>query len=134
MGKEFDFKSQICTDRFQSERPLALGLKPETADMTIIVGVFIGTNEDGTLAFDDVPNAHPPILKKDIPAWSLGRLVEIIDKCNFESFESDTWRKEAKKFCRYLLVSHSDDLIETSVELIETLIEKEYFNKEYLED
>lgn len=34
MGKEFDFKSQICTDRFQSERLLALGLKKETADMT----------------------------------------------------------------------------------------------------
>ena len=35
MGKDFDFKSQICTDRFQSERLLALGLKKETADMVI---------------------------------------------------------------------------------------------------
>ena len=30
---EFNFKSQVCTDRIQSERLLALGLKKETADM-----------------------------------------------------------------------------------------------------
>lgn len=30
---EFNFKSQICTDKNQSERLLALGLKPKTADM-----------------------------------------------------------------------------------------------------
>ena len=64
---DFNFNSQICTTKEQSERLLSLGLKKETADMTIL-GVFIGTNEDGTLDFEDVPNAHPPILKKDIPA------------------------------------------------------------------
>ena len=32
---EFNFKSQICTSREQSERLLALGLKKETADMCI---------------------------------------------------------------------------------------------------
>ena len=30
---DFNFKSQICTTREQSERLLALGLKKETADM-----------------------------------------------------------------------------------------------------
>ena len=30
---EFNFKSQICTSREQSERLLALGLKKEPADM-----------------------------------------------------------------------------------------------------
>ena len=33
METKFNFKSQICTDRNQSERLLALGLKKETADM-----------------------------------------------------------------------------------------------------
>ena len=33
METKFNFKSQVCTDRFQSERLLALGLKKETADM-----------------------------------------------------------------------------------------------------
>lgn len=31
---EFNFKSQICTTREQSERLIALGIKKETADMT----------------------------------------------------------------------------------------------------
>lgn len=33
METKFNFKSQICTSREQSERLLALGLKKETADM-----------------------------------------------------------------------------------------------------
>ena len=31
--KEFNFNSQVCTDKVQSERLVALGLKKETADM-----------------------------------------------------------------------------------------------------
>ena len=34
METKFNFNSQVCTSREQSERLLALGLKPETADMT----------------------------------------------------------------------------------------------------
>ena len=33
METKFNFKSAICTSRVQSERLLALGVKPETADM-----------------------------------------------------------------------------------------------------
>ena len=33
METKFNFNSQICTTREQSERLLALGLKKETADM-----------------------------------------------------------------------------------------------------
>lgn len=33
---KFNFTSQICTSREQSERLLALGLKAETADMRYI--------------------------------------------------------------------------------------------------
>ena len=32
---EFNFKSQICTSREQSEKLLALGLKKETADFPV---------------------------------------------------------------------------------------------------
>ena len=35
MKTKFNFNSQICTNKIQSERLLALGLKKETADMTI---------------------------------------------------------------------------------------------------
>ena len=130
---EFNFKSSVCTSREQSERLLALGLKKETADMEIH-----NFKDDEQETFE-IGYANKGYMEPEfaeivdcLPAWSLGRLVEIINKCNFESFESERWKKEAKKFCRYVLVSYSDDLIETSVEIIEALIEKGYFNKEYL--
>ena len=41
MKTKFNFNSQICTTREQSERLLALGLKKETADM-FIVGKYMG--------------------------------------------------------------------------------------------
>ena len=141
METKFNFNGQICTSRSQSERLLALGLKKETADMTI-VGVFLGTNEDGTMAFEDVPNAHPPMLRKDIPAWSLHRLINIcpyviqtlpalhltmtsdsVFYCtedNNEEFE--------KSFSRF--TNMYDNFIET----IEWLINEGYFNNEYLEE
>ena len=133
---EFNFKSSVCTSKEQSERLLALGLKKETADMTI-VGVFIGTNEDGTLAFDDIPNAHPPILKKDIPAWSLHRLIEMMPKSIH--FENEDWYKiiynnsvcyQRGQFsiCR----SCKGDLYEDIANCIKWLIKEGYFNKEYL--
>ena len=128
---EFNFKSTICTDINQSKRLLALGLKKETADcMTITKSNYVKHQPRVVFDYDDVLANTSGF--EVIPAWSLGRLVEIINKCNFESFESETWRKEAKKFCRYVLVSYSDDLIETSIEIIEALIEKGYFPKEYL--
>lgn len=131
METKFNFKSQICTTVEQSERLLALGLKPETADCMIITkSNYVKHQPRVVFDYDDVLANTSGF--EVIPAWSLGRLVEIINKCNFESFESETWRKEAKKFCRYVLVSYSDDLIETSIEIIEALIEKGYFNKEYL--
>ena len=52
---EFNFKSQICTSRSQSERLLALGLKKETADMRGVEGI------EHTRTY----------------AWSLHRLIEM---------------------------------------------------------
>ena len=133
MEKTLKFNSQVATSRVQSERLLALGLKKETADMEIH-----NFKDDAQETFD-IGYANKGYMEPEfaeivdcLPAWSLGRLVEIINKCNFESFESERWKKEAKKFCRYVIVSYSDDLIETSIEIIEALIEKGYFNKEYL--
>lgn len=58
-----EFNSQVCTTREQSLRLLELGLKPETADMYI---------------FDDEVYIGKPNVD-DIPAWSLHRLMEILD-------------------------------------------------------
>lgn len=69
--KEFNFNSQVCTDRFQSERLLALGLKPETADMRWErIGQMYGW----------YISAKTPYASSDIPAWSLHRLIEMMPK------------------------------------------------------
>lgn len=71
---QFNFKSQICTSREQSERLLALGLKKETADCVLPKK-------------DNLPPLVMPYDKASIyttlefiPAWSLGRLWELLDK------------------------------------------------------
>ena len=60
---EFNFNSQICTDRNQSERLLALGLKKETADMEL---AFSDSFRDGVIIL-----AGPIEEEDDFPAWSL---------------------------------------------------------------
>ncbi len=69
METNFNFKSQICTSREQSERLLALGLKPETADMYHWesegkIYTYVGQCSD----------------INGIPAWSLHRLIEMMPK------------------------------------------------------
>lgn len=72
-----NFKNNIATTREQSERLLALGLKPETADMCY------------NLYFASAPpeiNNYGADLYKDkrfIPSWSLSRLLEMMT-CSIE--------------------------------------------------
>lgn len=76
METNLKFNSAICTSREQSERLLALGLKKETADMSYANGA-------------ELPIPAPPIYCS-IPAWSLDRLIEILDiwhlDLNFHNF------------------------------------------------
>ena len=67
------FNSQICTSREQSERLLALGLKKETADMCHF---WHWESNDYSLLCASFEFAHRS--NKDIPAWSLGRLIEMV--------------------------------------------------------
>ena len=69
---EFNFKSQICTTREQSERLLSLGLKKETADMVLVPS----SRHDGS----DVIRVRKSYLMEEdaIHAWSLHRLIEMI--------------------------------------------------------
>lgn len=131
------FKSQIATTCKQSEKLLALGLKPETADMC-----YNGYFESLPLEI----NRNNAIQdKKYIPAWSLGRLIEMMpDKIKFHEFTEEFIIREKiplyiafddnKKLIYY---SHHlgiptgnifDDLVKT----ITGLISHGDFNKEYL--
>ena len=149
METKFNFKSQVCTDRFQSERLLALGLKKETADMCWTqeedgwgelqwycrVGTY--TQHDAEIGFFDY-----------IPAWSLSRLLCMLTSVIPLSEELPTFDTHA--FLRLYTVAVSyeyddydgDERILVSfngngffaavVDAIEWLIKEGYFNKEYL--
>ena len=76
MENNLKFNSAICTSCVQSERLLALGLKKETADMYWF---------DHALTEDYEDWRETPIYKDweewqeyGIPAWSLGRLIEML--------------------------------------------------------
>lgn len=77
-----NFESQICTTKEQSKKLLALGLREETADMTIHI-----KNDDGWYLtaepfyeWEDDMNTIPSLEETEpiLPAWSLGRLIEML--------------------------------------------------------
>ena len=128
METKFNFKSQICTSRVQSERLLALGLKKETADMR-----RPHYNEHTPWVIDerDCLNEHW------LPAWSLHRLIEMMPQSIYHNEEdwykiiynnSVCYQRGQYSICR----SCKGDLYEDFANCIEWLIKEGYFNKEYL--
>ena len=70
MENNLKFNSTICTSRVQSERLLALGLKKETADCALLPLTDKVTSVLVKPSTNDIKNT--------IPAWSLGRLLEML--------------------------------------------------------
>lgn len=66
-----NFTSQICTTKEQSERLLSLGLKKETADIRLRKN-HLGEWLPSTII-------ECPFNDWIFPAWSLHRLIEILD-------------------------------------------------------
>ncbi len=134
METKFNFKSQIATSRVQSERLLSLGLKKETADCYYwqendhIYGEATGVwhletldTEDTQEHFEYLDKYFGVCLADDeehyfIPAWSLGRLIEIT--------LNETWNEVA--------FERNVNPYEQMIKGIEWLIKEGYFNKEYL--
>lgn len=119
---EDKLKSQICTTVEQSQRLLALGLKPETADMALVEN-WDWSVEDGkyfTGEYFERPIDYVEDLKdKWIPAWSLHRLIQIY----------------RMKIIEFEKAEEIDHLYEILIKAIEIAIErgthsKEYFNHE----
>ena len=119
------FNSQICTTRSQSERLLALGLKKETADMTLQTSLDVCYTMSFQVAVEYFEDRHLPPHPTILPAWSLHRLLcllptEYTCDIDFQRIMQD-------------FVFGSQDMYDEMVSCIETLIEAEYFYKEYLE-
>ena len=122
---EFNFNSQVCTDKNQSERLLALGLKKETADMcwtkmAAIRGTFY------------VPELAPTnmVSWRHTPAWSLGRLLAL---GNGEDWNAEITLKDEKYGIHTGFdTTWYDDIFEAVIAWIEEDIKEGYFNKEYL--
>lgn len=84
MEESLKFNSQLCTTKEQSQRLLELGLKPETADMYYHEGSEDGV---GNIEYHKNIRREREILYPDyIPAWSLHRLLCMLDYDNADTF------------------------------------------------
>ena len=142
METKFNFKSQICTDKIQSEHLLVLGLKKETADCALL------PLTDKVTSVLIKPSTND--IKNTIPAWSLGRLLEMLpspipiskDLPTFHHYayldlsnvsvhyyweNYDGAERALASFC-------SNDFFAAVVDATEWLIEEGNFPKEYLEE
>ena len=124
---EVKFKSQICTSVEQSKRLLELGLKPETADMVLFKSYDL-PQYPFDYTFNQDPNAlvnrsyvptvkgnQPYIQDGNIPAWSLHRLIIILNPTSAE-----------------FAISSLEEAYEDVIYNISESIKNGYINKEYL--
>ena len=148
-----EFNTQIATTIEQSKKLLELGIKPETADMTHHYQGSVDYYELKDIAFTKVMHLRELINKnpilgrsgdylyaKDIPAWSLHRLMammplDVIPEGGFDNIFMLTknypsgYSVEYDGFSYY----HKENIYDTLIEGIEHLIKEGYFPKEYLE-
>lgn len=144
METKFNFNSQICTTREQSERLLALGINKETADMTIHI-----KNDDGWYVtaepfyeWEDDMNTLPSLEETEqlLPAWSLHRLIEMMPYCI--EMNNKYWCLQISK--GYVRYAHNGiekpyigyiqklNTFDAIIECIEWLTKEGCFNKGYL--
>ena len=109
MKTKFNFNSQICTTREQSERLLALGIKKETADM------YWTKPFNEWIAIVGDCNAD----EDNIPAWSLHRLIEL---------------RKPNTIDNAVVVLPREQTYDNLIGKIAKSIKIGYFNKEYLNE
>lgn len=134
--KNFEFESQICTTKEQSEKLLALGLKKKTADM------YYPMELEGELP--KIADSFFGPVGKSLPAWSLHRLVEMIPFTIWHTEHENSPRLEHTFwFSKYAPNYNSNEdidfreypnLYDNIIDCIEWLINEGYFNKNYLEE
>ena len=147
----FDFTSQICTTKEQSERLLALGLKKNTADCyyyaqqrwtgnsyentgELFLSPLWDINDKGHFQYlnevfgDEIGEEDTPYV---LPAWSLHRLIEMCNKTQVGmtiGIYHDEVTVDGDLFEVF------DNTYDNLISIIERLIKEGHFNKEYLEE
>lgn len=130
METKFNFNSQVCTSREQSERLLALGLKKKTADC-----VWIEMSKDDWRVDANGWKEYYSIIEEGIiPAWSLDRLREILNKSGvtISFIERDTSIIVERYGVFQNVYEIWDNVYDNICDAVEWLIKEGYFNKEYL--
>lgn len=129
-----NFKTPISTTREQSERLLAMGMKPETADC------YIECSPSGKDFMYIRQTYNEDIFKRSnvIPSWSLARLLEMMPQYIDKREEVllmiepplivyyDTLYKGKQHFTTY------PDIFDNCISMIDWLIRNGHFKKEYL--
>ena len=151
METKFNFNSQVCTSRSQSERLLALGLKKETADMCSVIDHVSngGKWEEVDTIFSFTPDDWN-FRELVMPRWSLSRLLCMLTSVIPLSEELPTFDEHAFLRLHTVAVSYEyddydgDERILVSfygngffaavVDAYEWLIKEGYFNNEYLNE
>lgn len=135
---EVNFNSQICTSVEQSKRLLELGLNPETADCMYSV---MTKSYNGHYILEEDRQYNLILFRQDevqnvgfshyehIPAWSLHRLIEMCNKtqCGMTISICNDWVAVDGD-----LFEVFDNTYDNLISVIEWLIERGNFNKEYL--
>ena len=136
METKFNFNSQICTTREQSDRLLALGLSKETADCALLPL----TDEVTSVLVKPSTND----IKFTTPAWSLHRLWELLSKIKkYEGEDELMYPRISIEEDDVILINPKSiwmrrgfcspkGVYENIINCIEWLIKEGCFNKEYL--
>ncbi len=146
-----EFKTQIATTIEQSKKLLELGIKPETADMTHHYQESVDYYELKDIAFSKVihlrelTNKNPvfgrsgdDLYGKDIPAWSLHRLIAMIPaslgKYTMLAVTSEEVGYFYNDICDGITwdFAREGNTFDCIIECIKWLMKKGKFNKEYL--
>lgn len=164
-----EFNTQICTTREQSKRLLAMGLNPETADMhwhytnsrseslkwrlepyrlTTRENFFGKIDRLATLQrkrTDGTPMTGDEVFEeiwgKDVPAWSLHRLIELLPQhIHLDDYEDthywlviDPMKVIYKNsYSSWIYQCDEGGLYDKLINTIEWTIKNNHFNKEYL--
>ena len=130
-----DFNTQIATTREQSEKLLAMGIKPETADCHIEMA------PSGMLYTYITQNYHG-FASNTVPAWSINRLLDLMPKfickdpdrpyCFALLSDGNYWLADYSDEYDTRYTETDENVFEAIVRMIDWLIKNNHFNTQYL--